>query len=80
VRWGDLNFLKDVATQYTVDYEEVRHKRTGVVKKRVQRVVGVRKIRHARVFGSQEIVTAVVYEGSEFEEASNAANHSWWIF
>ncbi|KAJ7193193.1 hypothetical protein C8J57DRAFT_1657255 [Mycena rebaudengoi] len=68
VRWGDLNFLKDVATQNIVEYQDVCHKRTGVVKKRVPQVVGVRKIRHAHIFGSQETVTAVVYEASNFEK------------
>jgi hypothetical protein len=70
VRWGEINFLKDVITQDIVESQDVPHKRTGVVKKRVQRVVDVRKIRHARIYGNQEIVTAVVYEGSEFEKVS----------
>jgi hypothetical protein len=73
VRWGDLNFLKDVATQNIVEYQDVCHKRTGVVKKRVPQVVGVRKIRHAHIFGSQETVTAVVYEASNFEKVSGAS-------
>jgi hypothetical protein len=72
VRWGDLNFLKDLATHSIVEYQDVQHKRTGVVKKRVQRV-GVRKVRHAHIYGSQETVTAVVYEDSDFEKESGVA-------
>lgn len=73
MRWGDINFLKDVVTQDIIESQDVPHKRTGVVKKRVQRVAGVRKISHARIYGSPEIVTAVVYEGSGFEKVSPIA-------
>ncbi|KAJ7207296.1 hypothetical protein B0H12DRAFT_439581 [Mycena haematopus] len=68
VRWGDINFLKAVTTQNIIEYHDVPHKRTGVAKKRVQRVVGVRRIHQAHIIGFHEDFTAVVYEGSEFEK------------
>jgi hypothetical protein len=40
------------------------------VKRRVPRVVGLREIHRARIHGSQEEFTAVVYQGSGFEKAS----------
>jgi hypothetical protein len=54
-----------------VEYRDVRHKRTGVVKHRVPEVIGVRRIPHAHLIGMQEDFTAVVYEGSGFERASH---------
>jgi hypothetical protein len=68
VRLGDLKLVKEVATQAIVGYREIAHKRTGVVKRRVPEVVGVRRIHQARVIGMQEDFTAVVYEGSDFEK------------
>ena len=59
-----------MATQNIIESQDVPHKRTGVVNKRIQQVVGILKICHARIYGSKEIVTAVVYEGSKFEKAS----------
>jgi hypothetical protein len=40
------------------------------VKHRVKEVVGVRKVHQARIHGSQEEFTAVVYHGSGFEKVS----------
>ncbi|KAJ7242700.1 hypothetical protein C8J57DRAFT_1477395 [Mycena rebaudengoi] len=72
VRLGDLNLLNEVATQAIVEYQEIPHKRTGVVKPRVPEVVGVRRIHLAHVIGLQEDFTAVVYEGSDFEKNSRS--------
>jgi hypothetical protein len=62
--------VKEVAKQNIVEYHEVRHKRTGVVKRRVPKVVGLREIYRAHIHGSQEEFTAVVYQGSDFEKAN----------
>ncbi|KAJ6483398.1 hypothetical protein C8R45DRAFT_1075596 [Mycena sanguinolenta] len=68
VRLGDLRLLKEVAKQNIVEYHEVLHKKTKAVKCRVPRVVGLRQIHQARVHGSREEFTAVVYQGSGFEK------------
>jgi hypothetical protein len=68
IRLGDLNLLKEVATHNIVEYREVQRKRTGALIRRVPEVVGARKTHHARIHGSQEIFTAVVYESSDFEK------------
>ncbi|KAJ7268919.1 hypothetical protein C8J57DRAFT_1227687 [Mycena rebaudengoi] len=72
VRLGDLKLLKEVATQAIVKYQDIPHKKTGVVKRRVPQVVGVRRIHQARVIGMQENFTAVVYEEQreEFRQTS----------
>jgi hypothetical protein len=67
---GNLKLVKEVAKQNIVEYREIPHKRTRVMKHRVPEVVGVRRIHLARVHGSQEDFTAVVYEGSDFEKVS----------
>jgi hypothetical protein len=40
------------------------------VKRRVPKVVGFREVHQARIYGSQEEFTAVMYQGSNFEKAS----------
>jgi hypothetical protein len=70
VRLGDLKLVKAVVKQKIVEYREIPHKKTGVVKRRVPEVVGVRRIYLACMHGSQDDFTAVVYEGSDFEKAS----------
>lgn len=67
IRMGDLNLLQEVGKQHLVEYHDVLRKRTGAVKRRVAAVV-VRRINRARIYGSQEIVTAVLYESSDFEK------------
>jgi hypothetical protein len=43
----------------------------GVLIRRVPAVVGRRQIHQARIFGSQETMTAVIYDGPDFEKASH---------
>jgi hypothetical protein len=50
-----------VTKQNIVEYREIPHKRTGVVKRRVKQVVEYRKVHQARIHGSQEEFTVVVY-------------------
>jgi hypothetical protein len=74
--------VKEVAKQNIVEYREIPHKRTGVMKCRVAEVVGVRRIHLARIHGSQEDFTAVVYDGSDFEKVGYITlsvnyPHSW---
>ncbi|KAJ7435014.1 hypothetical protein B0H11DRAFT_2257702 [Mycena galericulata] len=71
IRLGDLNLLHEISKQNIVDsYQVIRRKRTGAVIRRVPAVSGRRTIYQARIYGSSEEVTAVVYEGSDFEKAS----------
>jgi hypothetical protein len=60
--------VKEVSKQNIMEYREIPHKRTGVVKRRVQEVVGARKIHQARIHGSQEEFTAIVYHDSDFKK------------
>ncbi|KAJ7276569.1 hypothetical protein C8J57DRAFT_193217 [Mycena rebaudengoi] len=68
IKLGHLELVEEVAKQNIVKYRKVLHKKTRVVKRHVPEVVGVRRIHLARVHGSQEDFTAVVYEGSDFEK------------
>jgi hypothetical protein len=71
IKLGHLKLVEEVAKQNIVEYRKVLHKKTKVVKRHVPEVVGVRRIYVARVHGSQEDFTAIVYEGSDFGKASN---------
>ncbi|KAJ7276565.1 hypothetical protein C8J57DRAFT_1712417 [Mycena rebaudengoi] len=68
IKLGHLKLVEEVAKQNIVEYRKVLHKKTKVVKRHVPEVVGVRRIYVARVHGSQEDFTAIVYEGSDFEK------------
>jgi hypothetical protein len=68
IRLGDLNLLQEIDKQDIVEDQEVRRKRTSAVVRRAPVIVGARRIHRARIYGSQETVTAVVYEGSDFEK------------
>ncbi|KAJ7279281.1 hypothetical protein C8J57DRAFT_131838 [Mycena rebaudengoi] len=68
IKLGHLKLVEEVVKQNIVEYRKVLHKKTRVVKQHVPEVVGVRRIYVARVHGSQEDFTAVVYEGSDFEK------------
>ncbi|KAJ7130468.1 hypothetical protein C8R44DRAFT_850362 [Mycena epipterygia] len=69
IRLADLNLLREVDEQEIVQYQVVRRKRTGAVVRWVPVLAGSRRIHHARIHGSQEAFSAVVYEGSDFERA-----------
>jgi hypothetical protein len=71
IRPADVRLLQEVRQQNVVEYQEIRHKRTGAVKRRVPFVVGSRKIFHARVVGYQDSFTAVVYEGSHADRVGS---------
>lgn len=69
IKLGHLNFLNEVGKQPIVEYRDVLRKRTGAVIRRVPVIVGLRRIYHTRIHGSQETFTAVVHEGSQFGKA-----------
>ncbi|KAJ7279251.1 hypothetical protein C8J57DRAFT_131373 [Mycena rebaudengoi] len=68
IKLGHLKLVEEVAKQNIVEYRKVLNKKTRVVKRHVPEVVGVRRIHLARVHGSQEDFTAVVYEVSDFKK------------
>lgn len=64
--------MSEVGSDDIVEYRAVRRKKTGAVIRRIPVVVGTRKILQARIFGSQELMTAVVYSGPDFEKESTS--------
>jgi hypothetical protein len=69
---GDLNLLTEIGVERIVRIDEVRHRKTGHLVRLRPRVVGTRRIHRALVTrrGIKEILTAVVYEGLNVDEAS----------
>ncbi|KAJ7637458.1 hypothetical protein B0H17DRAFT_1149472 [Mycena rosella] len=67
----DLNILSEIGKEDIVEYREVRGRRTGALIQRLSRVVGSRRIHQVRLFGSQETMTAVIYEGPDFETVTS---------
>ncbi|KAJ7331088.1 hypothetical protein DFH08DRAFT_815170 [Mycena albidolilacea] len=66
---GDLNLLAEVGSTDIIEYQDMRRQKTGALIRRVPAVVGKRQIHQARVFGSQETMTVVIYNGHDFEKA-----------
>ncbi|KAJ7930758.1 hypothetical protein B0H13DRAFT_2264083 [Mycena leptocephala] len=71
VKLGDLNLLYEIDKQNVVERRPVHRKRTGVVVRYLKVVVGTRRTYRARIFGSQDPMTAVVYNDAQFEQASH---------
>ncbi|KAF7358107.1 hypothetical protein MVEN_00858800 [Mycena venus] len=66
IRVGDINLLSLVTENEIFEHRVVRHrKRPGRIR-REWVVTGRRQAYHARIFGSQEVFTAVVYEDVDF--------------
>ncbi|KAJ7462951.1 hypothetical protein FB451DRAFT_1404111 [Mycena latifolia] len=62
IRLGDLNLLKQVGAVQTLKSDVIDRRGEMSVVRNV--VVGTRRVYRARIFGSQDPMTAVVYEGS----------------
>jgi hypothetical protein len=72
VKLGDLNLLDEISKYNVVERRPVHRKKTGAVVRHVEVVVGTRRIYRARIFGSQDPMTAVVYaDDRQFEQASH---------
>jgi hypothetical protein len=71
VKLGDLNLLDEMGKQNVVEWHPIRHKRTGVVVRHIKVVVGTRRVYRARIFGSQDPMTVVIYNDPQFEWASH---------
>jgi hypothetical protein len=70
VKLGDLNLLDEIDKQNVVQWHPIHRKKTGVIVRHVKVIVGTRRICRARIFGSQDPMTAVVYNGHSFEQVS----------
>ncbi|KAJ7832357.1 hypothetical protein B0H13DRAFT_2370977 [Mycena leptocephala] len=71
VKVSDMNLLDEIDKQNVVERRPVHRKKTGVVVRHVEVVVGTRRVYRARIFGSQDPMTAAVYaDDRQFEQAS----------
>jgi hypothetical protein len=68
VKLGDLNLLDEIDKHDVVEWRPVHRKKKGVVVRYLKVAVGARRIYRARIFGSQDPMTAVVYNGAQFEQ------------
>ncbi|KAJ7882655.1 hypothetical protein B0H13DRAFT_2278283, partial [Mycena leptocephala] len=68
VKLGDLNLLDEIDKHNVVERRPVHHRRTGAVVRHIKVVVGTRRIYRARIFGSQDPMTAIVYNDPQFEQ------------
>jgi hypothetical protein len=75
IRMGDLNLLTEIGVERIVRIDEVRRRKTGDLVQLRRRVVGTRRIHRVLVRGTQETLTAVVYEGLNIDEASPLNGH-----
>ncbi|KAJ7826354.1 hypothetical protein B0H13DRAFT_2440826 [Mycena leptocephala] len=71
VKLGDLNLLDEIDKQNLVEWHPIHRTKTGVIVRHVKVVVGTRRIYRARIFGSPDPMTAVVYNDAQFEQASH---------
>ncbi|KAJ7901338.1 hypothetical protein B0H13DRAFT_773272 [Mycena leptocephala] len=68
VKLGDLNLLDEIGKYNVVERRPVHDKRTGAVVRHIKVVVGTQRIYRARIFGSQDPMTAIVYNDAQFEQ------------
>ncbi|KAJ7642563.1 hypothetical protein B0H17DRAFT_1216384 [Mycena rosella] len=73
IRLGDLILLSQMCNEEELTSDVVERRGTRLVQRKV--IVGTRKVYRARIFGSQDPMTAVVYEGSQLQKA--IYNGSW---
>ncbi|KAJ7657550.1 hypothetical protein B0H17DRAFT_1213463 [Mycena rosella] len=76
IRLGDLNLLTQMGNEEELTSDLVERRGPRLVRRKV--AVGTRKVYRARIFGSQDVMTAVVYEGSQFQKAIHASL-SWTL-
>ncbi|KAJ7657554.1 hypothetical protein B0H17DRAFT_1213466 [Mycena rosella] len=67
IRLGDLNLLTQIGNEEELTSGVVEQRGPRLVRQKV--IVGTRKVYRARIFGSQDVMTAVVYEGSQLQKA-----------
>ncbi|KAJ7882652.1 hypothetical protein B0H13DRAFT_2667311 [Mycena leptocephala] len=69
VKLGDLNLLDEIDKHDVAEWRPVHRKKTGVFVRYLKVVIGTRRTYRARIFGSQDPMTAVVYNNAQFEQA-----------
>lgn len=68
---GDLNLLSETKQFNIVQLRAVRRRKTGELLRYETQIVGIRRTYRASVFGSEHIMTAVVYDGAQSDQASH---------
>ncbi|KAF8164367.1 hypothetical protein K438DRAFT_1941899 [Mycena galopus ATCC 62051] len=68
VSLGDLNLLDEINQESVVKGHPIYRRRTGAFVRHISVVVGTRRVHRARIFGHQDPMTVVVYDGSNFEQ------------
>ncbi|KAF8218338.1 hypothetical protein K438DRAFT_1796691 [Mycena galopus ATCC 62051] len=66
IRVGDVNLLSLITEEYILETRVVRHRKRPNRIRRQLVITGRKKAYHARIFGSQDVFTAVVYDGIDF--------------
>jgi hypothetical protein len=66
----DLNLLIEIGKYNVVERRAIPHKRTGIVVRHIEAVVGTRRIYRVRIVGIQDPMTAAVYNDPQFEKAN----------
>jgi hypothetical protein len=79
VKLGDLNLLDEIDKQNVVEWHPVHRKKTGVVVRYLKVVVGTRRIYRAQIFGSQDPMTAVIYNDTQFEQVSHHVGNGYGL-
>ncbi|KAF7333370.1 MFS general substrate transporter [Mycena venus] len=66
IRVGDINLLSLITEEDILESHVIRHRKRPNRIRRQLVITGRKKAYHARIFGSQDVFTAVVYEGIDF--------------
>lgn len=74
IHLGDLNLLTEVGSEETLKSELVEQVGRQDITVRREVIVASRTVYRARVFGSQNPMTAVVYRGAQLEKATPTWN------
>ncbi|KAJ7686406.1 hypothetical protein B0H17DRAFT_1136956 [Mycena rosella] len=79
IRLGDLNLLMQIGNEeaLTSDSDVIERRGPALVRRKV--IIGIRNVYRARIFCNQDVMTAVVYEGSHGRLTSKGANHCEYI-
>jgi hypothetical protein len=74
VNLGDLILYDEIDRQNMVDYLPIHRRRTGVLIRHIEVVVGTQTVYRARIFGSQDPMPVVVHDDAKFEQANHHLN------
>ncbi|KAJ7930646.1 hypothetical protein B0H13DRAFT_2264041, partial [Mycena leptocephala] len=84
VKLDDLNLLDEISKYNVVERRAIHHKRTGIVVRHIEKVVGTRRIYRARVVGIQDPMTAArMAKAQKYDRGiakrKNAHNFGRWF-